>query len=325
MSCCDNCRCPNPEELQGDSTGFAGGGDANAAAAIVETLANLPLVIGATLQMGFATEYDLVRRGQLLAQVIPDLLDALVELYRDRAILLDACDDSSLPQAERNILCARAVSVQEDRQVEPFLLAAPQVDDSLALEAWVERLRVNAGARGPFGNPPNDRGGNIRETQRILGRLFDEALFLTLIPPIVLLAQSGSHLTAQQAVRAAITTVFRTRAGLGYVYGADPDAQDGRIPWPVRQAVLGTLTDYVAAGLSPSLLVPSWAFGFRVDGSDAPPVEPTIGAYLLASELVASGQWPPPPPEQVPAWRRRAEGGELGAGLGVGGQGGLQL
>ena len=324
MTCCDDCRSPNPEGLEGDATGFAGG-DAGAASGIVQALATLPLVIGGTLQMGFATEYDLVRRGQLLADVIPTLLDALVELYRDRAILLAACDDTSLPPWQRQTLCNRARRVQEDRPVEPFLLIAPQVDDSLALEIWVERLRINAGARGPAGYPPQNFGGNIRETQRILGRLFDEALFLTLIPPVVLLAQSGSHLTAQQAVRAAITTVFRTRAGLGYVYGADPDAQDGRIPWPVRQAVLGTLTDYVAAGLSPSLLVPSWAFGFRVDGTDAPAVSPTIGAYLLASELVASGQWPPPPPEQVPAWRRRAEGGELAAAPGVGGQGELEL
>lgn len=322
MTCCASCasgrgcngaRRRNPEELTGDASGFAGGGDAGAVSGIVQALASLPLIIGGTVQMGFTTEYDLVRRGQLLADVIPTLLDALIDLYEDRRVLLAACNDPSLFAGQRATLCQRARWVQDGRPIEPGLLIAPQVDDSLALEGWVERLRLNAGARGPSGYPPQNFGGNIRDTQRILGRLFDESLYLLLIPPVVLLAQSGSHLTAQQAVRAAVTTVFRARSGLGYVYGADPDAQDGRIPRAVRDAVLATLVDLVAAGLSPSLIVPSWAVGYRVDGSDAPPIPPTLGAWLLATDLVASGRWPLPDPGPI-----RTLGG-----LGVGGPGGV--
>ena len=265
---------PQPDDARfgeetADASGGGGGGGANPAAAMTEALTGAAYAAGNLIEMGMTSEYKPSRRMLRIQNNLPKFVGHMKTLKR-AAAHANTKGNSSL-----------AYEVLNNRQLlkpTPFGFPVPAY------------MKANNRQPGPKRLPIGFDGGNLLMVRTASQSLFLESLLFAILPQKYTMMDVDLQ-QAQNRALGAVNAVLLDPAALPLLYPGDAEAAQGRIPKTIRDQILNRYVEWASAGLIPSSLpLPAWIFSFKADGSDAPAVSPSIGAYVVATNAVARGQ-----------------------------------
>ena len=267
--------------------GNGGGGGANPAAAMTQALTGAAYAAGNLIDQGMTSEYKPSRRMLRIQNNLPKFIGHMKTLK------------SVAAHAQSKGRSDLATKVLNNRQL---LKPAPglgfpvpayiKTGDTASMTVANDMLaqKVNNRQPGPKRLPIGFDGGNLRMVRTASQSLFLESLLFAVLPQKYTL-QDADLQQAQNRALGAVNAVLLDPVGLKLLYPGDAEAAQGRIPKTIRDQILNRYVEWASAGLIPSSLpLPSWIFSFKADGSDAPAVSPSIGAYVVATNAVGRGQ-----------------------------------
>ena len=283
---------PQPDDARfgeetADASGGGGGGGANPAAAMTEALTGAAYAAGNLIEMGMTSEYKPSRRMLRIQNNLPKFVGHMKTLKR-AAAHANTKGNSSL-----------AYKVLNNRQL---LKPAPglgfpvpayiKTGDTASMTVANDMLAQKADNRlaGPKRLPIGFDGGNLLMVRTASQSLFLESLLFAILPQKYTMMDVDLQ-QAQNRALGAVNAVLLDPAALPLLFPGDAEAAQGRIPKTIRDQILNRYVEWASAGLIPSSLpLPAWIFSFKADGSDAPDMSPSIGAYVVATNAVARGQ-----------------------------------
>lgn len=272
-----------------ESTAQGAQGAAGAAdpSAVINAITAGAYAVGNLIDQGMTSEYKPDRRMTRIQNNLPKFIGHMKTLNN----VAKHARDKGRDDLASKVLNNRPLN--KPLPVPPFIGPAQiKTGDTASMTVANDMLAQKANSRQPGSKrlPITFDGGNLKMVREAAQLIFNEALLFSATPESVAL-QDPDLLQAKNRALTVVNAVLLDPTALRLLYPGDAEAAEGRVPKVVRDQILDKYLQWAALGLIPANLpMPSWLYSFRADGSDAPLLNPTLGAYVVASTAVGQGQ-----------------------------------